>query len=77
MSAVKKIEEEEQHTAENPVAKNKLPLQRFPSEKLYKSGGTGTMYVTHILLNSVGFYLSALIKSLLTNIWRREGRRKN
>ncbi len=32
-----------------------LFLQRFPGEKLYKSGGTGIVYVTHILLNSVGF----------------------
>jgi hypothetical protein len=77
MSAVKKSKKKNKITAENPVEKSMLPLQRFPGEKLYKSRGTGTVYVTHILLNSVGFYLSALIKSLLTNIWRREGSRKN
>jgi hypothetical protein len=54
VSAVKK-RNKNKITAENSVEKSKLPLQRFPSEKLYKSRGTGPVYVTHILLNSVGF----------------------
>jgi hypothetical protein len=50
MSAVKKKKKN------NKMLKIQLKkLQRFPSEKLDKSGGTRTVYVTHILLNSVGF----------------------